>query len=864
MRWPWQRVAADDDDRARGAGVAPGETGAGPASVTPPAQSPAGWAFLPPLQREIGLAPPATLRSGWIEALPTRAVPTRVAELTHVVDSAAPAGTVAAAQAEFGAPVQRAVAADLTLRPPRTAAELAREKPTAVQRQAATTVASGSGSDSGERMPVAGDSPNADAAGADASIAESSVVEASVVETPVIETPATDGSHPSGSVAAANDVGARPAERVSLDLPPSAVQRTVEAGRPLDGPEPEAPVDSGPAHDASSSAGQPAEPSVVEPIPAETPTIAASRTERDVGRFGLAAPLPGVRTPASPSEPSVQRSTAPGDVRGDPVAPVSPPRRMGLGAPLPHGGVPAVRPVQRSSGEAGQEPVVETGRAEVGSEVQPPTPTPTPTALPLQREAVATPHPAASPGIVEGPSGDEVPRAAGAADRSGPSTADPTAPALERPAGLDSAEAGDPGDERSAFGGSPVEWAAPVELPLQRMPADPANPPVVGGAASAEAAGAASIDPESSASALPAADAAASEPGPPPAPEEVPLIAQRALDSSFEALASTAMPLPPRAVPATAVVVEPAPPSKPAPAAPTADRPASVQRTLASGPTADSASLASAGLPDRRGSSGSAEVASDRGPAPRNAILGWVQRTFAPSPSPSPSRLPSAAPSSDARQLRDDLDDAAALGASTSASDAGSWNGQGGLDSASAGQPDFGGLGSIGRAPAVAQSASVLPTAPSSGRVSNSGTLPIGVQRAVPTIPGPPAASVSRMALPVATPAATRREADPAGDDGAIVWTMPGIAAGSDGSPEGPVVQTEAESGETPPTPPTAPATPAVAPAAGAAGASAGAVDTSPAGIETLAARLYGPLARRLKAELLLDRERRGIRIDGI
>ncbi|WP_407922363.1 hypothetical protein, partial [Agromyces humi] len=39
---------------------------------------------------------------------------------------------------------------------------------------------------------------------------------------------------------------------------------------------------------------------------------------------------------------------------------------------------------------------------------------------------------------------------------------------------------------------------------------------------------------------------------------------------------------------------------------------------------------------------------------------------------------------------------------------------------------------------------------------------------------------------------------------------------------------------------------------------------SSPEAIEKLAQRLYGPLVRRLKAELLLDRERRGIRIDGI
>ncbi len=47
--------------------------------------------------------------------------------------------------------------------------------------------------------------------------------------------------------------------------------------------------------------------------------------------------------------------------------------------------------------------------------------------------------------------------------------------------------------------------------------------------------------------------------------------------------------------------------------------------------------------------------------------------------------------------------------------------------------------------------------------------------------------------------------------------------------------------------------------AAAGAGASGGAEN-----VEQLVRKLYGPLVRRIKAELLLDRERRGIRIDGI
>ena len=49
--------------------------------------------------------------------------------------------------------------------------------------------------------------------------------------------------------------------------------------------------------------------------------------------------------------------------------------------------------------------------------------------------------------------------------------------------------------------------------------------------------------------------------------------------------------------------------------------------------------------------------------------------------------------------------------------------------------------------------------------------------------------------------------------------------------------------------------------AAGGGGAS---TSSGPENVEQLVRKLYGPLVRRIKAELLLDRERRGIRIDGI
>lgn len=50
----------------------------------------------------------------------------------------------------------------------------------------------------------------------------------------------------------------------------------------------------------------------------------------------------------------------------------------------------------------------------------------------------------------------------------------------------------------------------------------------------------------------------------------------------------------------------------------------------------------------------------------------------------------------------------------------------------------------------------------------------------------------------------------------------------------------------------------ALAPGAGAS------TSSGPENVEQLVRKLYAPLVRRIKTELLLDRERRGIRIDGI
>ncbi|WP_243075114.1 hypothetical protein [Microbacterium sp. SS28] len=87
----------------------------------------------------------------------------------------------------------------------------------------------------------------------------------------------------------------------------------------------------------------------------------------------------------------------------------------------------------------------------------------------------------------------------------------------------------------------------------------------------------------------------------------------------------------------------------------------------------------------------------------------------------------------------------------------------------------------------------------------------------------------------------------------------------AEATPDQPVQRAEELEAPPPEAPPEAP--PASAPAPGAAPAAAAPgldIPEQPAQVEKLVDRIYAPIVRRLKAELLLDRERRGVRIDRI
>jgi hypothetical protein len=80
MRWPWQRRRSSPEPPApRGSGNRP---------------SPAGWAFLPPLQRTVG--PPVMVSNPqrFPSGLASRADPSLLGEDSHLIDASAPAGVI--------------------------------------------------------------------------------------------------------------------------------------------------------------------------------------------------------------------------------------------------------------------------------------------------------------------------------------------------------------------------------------------------------------------------------------------------------------------------------------------------------------------------------------------------------------------------------------------------------------------------------------------------------------------------------------------------------------------------------------------------------------------------------------------------
>ncbi|OJX97973.1 MAG: hypothetical protein BGO96_13860 [Micrococcales bacterium 73-15] len=91
MRWPWSRDRADD------ASVEPAAPGGGVDAVPGPVAprvAPRGWAFLPPLQRTVAPAPSISRPVGFPLLLATRADPTTLTSMGHLVADDGPTGVV--------------------------------------------------------------------------------------------------------------------------------------------------------------------------------------------------------------------------------------------------------------------------------------------------------------------------------------------------------------------------------------------------------------------------------------------------------------------------------------------------------------------------------------------------------------------------------------------------------------------------------------------------------------------------------------------------------------------------------------------------------------------------------------------------
>ncbi|NUU16773.1 hypothetical protein HP550_05860, partial [Cellulomonas humilata] len=127
MRWPWQRarppLGAPTVQRVAG----------------PPAESRAGWAFLPPLQRTVGDAELTSAPMAFVDALPTRARPMLTGPMSHAVSPVAPSGVLDGDGGRLATPSTRSSDIDLALVPPAPRPTPGRPA-VAVQRQATGTL----------------------------------------------------------------------------------------------------------------------------------------------------------------------------------------------------------------------------------------------------------------------------------------------------------------------------------------------------------------------------------------------------------------------------------------------------------------------------------------------------------------------------------------------------------------------------------------------------------------------------------------------------------------------------------------------------------------------------------------------------
>ncbi|GAA1061619.1 hypothetical protein [Agromyces bracchium] len=823
MRWPWQRTG-----RAGTAAADPAMTDAsGPARtsdapVSAPAPAPAGWAFLPPLQREVGGSPPATLRTGFVDGLPTRVVPSSLGTMGHLVDGRAPAGTVAVDDAALGVPIQRATAVDLPLRPARPAggagsgrqpvpavgvqraavgetpvADVAEATDAAAATEVTGATDAAAVTDAAEATGFAGPIARSDALATSAAVASAEPEPPPAAE-PAIDAPTlgagSGADHGATGAASAADLdrgargdslpvtgssprGAGAAGHGAVDLP---VQRATAASNDQAGHLPAAHQHSADEHSAHDHAAG-------DRPPGHTDEAIGSG-ERSGER---AAPTIASRSIDRPSLPPTASPT---------VAPVPPPepRRPGLGAPL------APSAVQRLAESSDLRSMADVLGAGAGPDD-------------ADRPSAAL-EPIAAP---------EHPHDPDEAVDAGPGLPASDDAALEgAPLGRDAANADAPIlADRDLAAGGPVP--TPSDLPME--PPSSADLTVATGPRAADGVSSTPGAP----SHAPTVARAAEVPGPPltgisgTRRGDTAFVQRRtrldaladAGDAQHAPLAMTSLTPARRIVPALGASTRgPAASSRVVAArviAPDAGPSAHVQRDLQPGEA-----------PGAR---------TNRVPGPAEAFDGARS-----TPHPGAGATGDAGPSVP-------LPTAESYGSARAEASA-AWAT---ATDVTAQRSAAGAARRTGSAPATSAprgSLAVqrfgLPSMPSASDLPDLSTL----RRRVPDMPDLPDVSDLSEAAGDA-----RSRAEQAAS-GAIATAREAVPSASELRER--AEQAAGEAGGA--------AASALGGAAAAAGAALGAGATGPGEVEQLVRRLYGPLVRRIKAELLLDRERRGIRIDGI
>ncbi|MGX5697315.1 hypothetical protein ACWKWP_14035 [Agromyces soli] len=836
MRWPWRREEAPEPAR-----------GDRPAAAPP---GPAGWAFLPPLQRTADAQAPSTLGGGFIGSIPTRVDPSLMGSMGHLLEADAPAGTVAADTGSLGQPVATAQPAELALRTPEPVASRAerRHGPVGVQRSA--TDASGWPSRAGATDASAAGASVVDASAAGASVVDASAAGASVADVVPAVGLGTGAADAESPAARPESVAAEPMPLAGGDLGPGesdGAGTASTADLPVAArPEPEAESEwewESRSEPQASPRGEPM--GLASAGPADEAPVQRSTLGEDVlgGSDGSAG-----AADASSSTPSASRTSADG-------LPV--PRRLGLGAPLPsvqrgttahrdepsRGGLgpsgvsgarhdpagPVGAAVQRSTVDpvAGLMPGEATGPDSSGARVESSIDVPaTGRVEGADAESSIVPDGSTAPLLGDRPTGSALAEASAAPDRAG---ADPVAPGPTLPVQRASLPSS---DER--LGTASVAGAAPA--------ADEGAEASVFGApdAASDRAGRERGDGDGAAASTESAPAAIAPPAMPGSPS-LPLVASRAIEPAIGAPIGVAPRgsgdrRAPSAPVVVARVVAPGVPSPEArPSGGTSARPDGATDPSGGGAVAQRST-------DQTASRGAAEpqrpTASAADPT-RHGLLAAVQRwnPFGTAIPARPANVPSG------------LDTVAALPTRPASAD--------GLP----GADDLPIPSSMPPLPQVPQGVPELPPMPD---------VP-----APPSLPGMPSAQGGLDALgglPARLPLAQgAAQAARSGVGGGLATIGDAAEGGVDaaehalGEASGTASQLAAGGA--------AAATGATGAAGGALGTIAGAAGGGPAApgaptsqteVEQLAARLYAPLVRRLKSELLLDRERRGIRIDGL